>query len=105
MRRHPDVLAESCRPGIKLSDRIARQFALLDSLGSTERDTWLSRLTDVSMVSDGAIPFRDNIDVAHGYGVRSIAEPGGSLRSTEILQACKDNRITLTQTGIRLFRH
>jgi phosphoribosylaminoimidazolecarboxamide formyltransferase/IMP cyclohydrolase len=56
-------------------------------------------------VSDGAIPFRDNIDVARGYGVRSIAEPGGSLRSTEIIQACKDNGITLTQTGIRLFRH
>ncbi|TCN33549.1 phosphoribosylaminoimidazolecarboxamide formyltransferase/IMP cyclohydrolase [Kribbella orskensis] len=105
LRRHPEVLAETCRPGIKLSDRIARQLALLDSLGSTERDAWLSHLTDVSMVSDGAIPFRDNIDVAHGYGVRSIAEPGGSLRSTEIIQACKDNGITLTQTGIRLFRH
>jgi phosphoribosylaminoimidazolecarboxamide formyltransferase / IMP cyclohydrolase len=62
-------------------------------------------LTDVAMVSDGAIPFVDNIVEAHRHGVRYLAEPGGSIRSGEVAAACAELGISLWQTGVRLFRH
>ncbi len=62
-------------------------------------------LTDVAMVSDGAIPFLDNIAEAHRHGVRWLAEPGGSMRSAEVAAACAELGISLSQTGVRLFRH
>lgn len=107
LRRHPDLLAESSRPGLRLSDRIALQIAYLETrrLTSADREAWLSQLTDVAMVSDGAIPFRDNIEVARCHGVRFLAEPGGSIRSDDVAQACQEHDIALARTGVRLFRH
>jgi phosphoribosylaminoimidazolecarboxamide formyltransferase / IMP cyclohydrolase len=70
---------------------------------------WVRRstqaLTDVSMVSDGALPFVDNVEEAHRYGVAHIAEPGGSIRSGEVAEACAARGITWSATGVRLFRH
>ncbi|WP_329006057.1 5-aminoimidazole-4-carboxamide ribonucleotide transformylase [Kribbella sp. NBC_00709] len=71
---------------------------------------WWSRrsdepLTGVSMVSDGALPFTDNVEEAHRHGVTHIAEPGGSIRSAEVAAACAELGITWSATGVRLFRH
>jgi phosphoribosylaminoimidazolecarboxamide formyltransferase/IMP cyclohydrolase len=62
-------------------------------------------LDGVSLASDGALPFTDNITEAAPFGVRHIAEPGGSSRSPEIADAAGRHGITLTRTGLRLFRH
>ena len=62
-------------------------------------------LADVSMVSDGALPFVDNVEEAHRYGVAHIAEPGGSIRSDEVAAACAVRGISWSPTGVRLFRH
>ena len=62
-------------------------------------------LDHVTMVSDGFLPFRDNVDVAREYGVRHIVEPGGSTRTPDVRAACREHGITLVHTGIRLFRH
>jgi phosphoribosylaminoimidazolecarboxamide formyltransferase/IMP cyclohydrolase len=62
-------------------------------------------LTGVSMVSDGALPFVDNVEEAHLHGVTHIAEPGGSIRSDEVAAACAAHGITWSRTGVRLFRH
>ena len=74
-------------------------------LPPAERDAWLGRLDQVSLASDGALPFRDNVDHARRHGVRFIAEPGGSVRSSEVLAACRGHGIAIAQTGLRLFRH
>ncbi|MUL48610.1 hypothetical protein FZI85_26760 [Mycobacterium sp. CBMA293] len=42
------------------------------------REAWDRQLTGLTMVSDGYIPFRDNIDVAAAAGVSCVVEPGGS---------------------------
>jgi phosphoribosylaminoimidazolecarboxamide formyltransferase/IMP cyclohydrolase len=62
-------------------------------------------LDGVSLASDGALPFTDNITEAARFGVRHIAEPGGSTRSDEIAEAAGRLGIALTRTGLRLFRH
>ncbi|ADB33906.1 IMP cyclohydrolase [Kribbella flavida DSM 17836] len=102
LRRHPSVVPD---PGLPLSARQAAHLAAVDRLCPADRTPWLAGLTDVAMVSDGAIPFADNIDEAARHGVRTLAEPGGSLRTPEVVAACAAHGITATQTGVRLFHH
>lgn len=57
------------------------------------------------MVSDGFFPFRDGVDAALQEGITAIAEPGGSLRDGEVIQACNERGAALVFTGERSFRH
>lgn len=90
---------------LPLSARINHQLSEVQRLSPADRAAWLTRLTDVAMTSDGAIPFADNIEEAARHGVRHLAEPGGSIRSPEVAAACSALGITLSQTGVRLFHH
>ncbi|MCU1639891.1 MAG: putative 5-aminoimidazole-4-carboxamide ribonucleotide formyltransferase [Nocardia sp.] len=70
-----------------------------------ERSSWAQRFEDITLVSDGYLPFRDNIDAAAEFGVRTVVEPGGALQADTIAEACREYRITLARTGVRLFHH
>jgi phosphoribosylaminoimidazolecarboxamide formyltransferase/IMP cyclohydrolase len=104
LRRHPQVRGLPRDSITRVQDRINQQILYLDG-EPIDRRAWLDRLDHVSFVSDGAIPFRDNIDHAQQHGVRYIAEPGGSIRSADVLAACQEHGIALAHTGIRLFHH
>ncbi|MEV4078051.1 hypothetical protein ACGFJC_40070 [Nonomuraea fuscirosea] len=54
----------------------------------------------MAFVSAGALPIRDNVDHASRHGVRYIAEPGGSIRSAEVHDACRERQIALARTGL-----
>ena len=125
MGRHPKVLGLRFRDEVKRQQRInwrvryiegdltrleqeAFEADLLERpepLTAAERRAWIERLDEVSMVSDGFIPFRDNIDHAQRHGVRYIAQPGGSSRDDEVAQACREYGIAMAHTGVRLFHH
>jgi phosphoribosylaminoimidazolecarboxamide formyltransferase / IMP cyclohydrolase len=112
LRRHPTVRAAHDPADAKIQDRVNRQISYLDGdliqpppLTRAERQDWLGRLDHVSMASDGALPFRDNVDHARRHGVRYIAEPGGAARAGDVLAACLEHDIALAHTGIRLFQH
>lgn len=76
-----------------------------EPLSAEERADWLKTMNGVSLVSDGFIPFRDNIDHASRHGVSFVAEPGGSNRSKDVKEACEEYGMTLVHTGLRLFHH
>ncbi len=57
------------------------------------------------MASDAYSPFRDNIDVAAGYGIRAVIQPGGSRRDAEVIAAADEHGMAMVLTGIRHFRH
>ena len=125
LRRHPKVLGLRFQPQVKRQDRInwrvryiegdltsyeagALREALLgqlEPLSEREKQDYLGQVTGVSLVSDGFIPFRDNIDHAQRHGVKFIAQPGGSTRDAEIEQACRDYGIAMVHTHIRAFHH
>jgi phosphoribosylaminoimidazolecarboxamide formyltransferase/IMP cyclohydrolase len=69
------------------------------------REEWAARLTGVTLVSDGYLPFRDNVEHAAAAGVTAIVEPGGSARTGEVAASAAAHGITHVQTGLRLFRH
>jgi AICAR transformylase/IMP cyclohydrolase PurH len=126
LRRHPAVRSLSFAEGTRLQDRINWQIRFIDGdltddeqrrlgealteppgmvLTAAERRRWRDRLSGVSFASDGALPFRDNVDHARKHGVGYIAEPGGSIRSGEVERACQEHGIVLARTELRLFHH
>lgn len=57
------------------------------------------------MASDAFFPFRDTVDQAAEYGVKSIIQPGGSMRDQEAIDAANEHGIAMVFTGVRHFRH
>lgn len=57
------------------------------------------------LASDAFFPFRDNIDAIAKAGIRAIIQPGGSMRDSEVIQACDEYDISMVFTGSRCFRH
>jgi phosphoribosylaminoimidazolecarboxamide formyltransferase / IMP cyclohydrolase len=125
LRRHPAVRELDFRAGVRRQDRVNWQVRFIEGdMTAEERDRfraalttpaaeltdarrreWARGLDDVAFASDGALPFRDNVDHAARHGVRWIAEPGGSIRSADVAEACREHGITLVHTRLRLFRH
>ena len=62
-------------------------------------------LSGCVMSSDGFFPFRDSLDFANKIGVKAIAEPGGSIRDKEVIEASNEYGIALIFTHTRHFRH
>lgn len=62
-------------------------------------------LAGAVVVSDGFLPFPDNVDVCARHGVRLIVQPGGSLRDPQIIERADECGIAMVFTGIRHFRH
>ena len=125
LRRHPKVQNLRFRPGLKRQERVNWRVRYIEGdmaaseqaafaaamaepaspLSDEDRTAWLAQPADVSMASDGFIPFRDNVDHAQRHGVRFIAQPGGSARDAEVVDACREYGIAMAHTSVRLFHH
>ena len=57
------------------------------------------------MASDAFLPFRDNLEVAAGYGICAVIQPGGSKRDAEVIAAADEHGMAMVFTGMRHFRH
>jgi phosphoribosylaminoimidazolecarboxamide formyltransferase/IMP cyclohydrolase len=57
------------------------------------------------MASDAFFPFPDGIIAAAGFGIRSVIQPGGSVKDAEVIAAADELGIAMVLTGIRHFRH
>ena len=64
-----------------------------------------SSLKGAVMVSDGFFPFRDGVEVGLREGVTAVAQPGGSIRDREVIEACNEYSAAMVFTGERSFRH
>jgi phosphoribosylaminoimidazolecarboxamide formyltransferase/IMP cyclohydrolase len=58
-----------------------------------------------AMASDAFFPFPDGIIAAAGFGIRSVIQPGGSVKDAEVIAAADELGIAMVLTGIRHFRH
>jgi phosphoribosylaminoimidazolecarboxamide formyltransferase/IMP cyclohydrolase len=58
-----------------------------------------------SMASDAYMPFADNVELAAEGGVAAIAQPGGSIRDEEVIEAADRLSIAMVFTGVRHFKH
>lgn len=88
-------------------DDIWRQFFKEQprKLSYEEKREYLSKLTGVSLGSDAFFPFGDNIVRARRSGASYVAQPGGSVRDTDVINQCDEYGMVMAFTGMRLFHH
>jgi len=74
-------------------------------LTPNEKSEFVRELSNVSISSDAFFPFRDSIDHAAKYGVKYVAQAGGSVADAEVIDACDGYDMVMAFTGLRLFHH
>ncbi len=57
------------------------------------------------MASDAFFPFADCVEIAYNAGIRSVVQPGGSIRDKDSVNYCDANGMSMVLTGVRHFKH
>jgi phosphoribosylaminoimidazolecarboxamide formyltransferase/IMP cyclohydrolase len=76
-----------------------------EPLTAQEKKAWIATQSGVTVGSDAFFPFGDNIERARKSGVAYVAEPGGSIRDDNVIQAANKYNMVMAFTGMRLFHH
>ena len=64
-----------------------------------------SKIKNSVAASDAFFPFADGINTLINAGIKTIIQPGGSIRDQEVIDAANRLGISMLFTGHRLFRH
>ena len=64
-----------------------------------------SKIKNSIAASDAFFPFADGINALIKAGVKTIIQPGGSIRDKEVINAANKAKIKMFFTGIRHFKH
>lgn len=97
------VLAKNkqlCASGIGQTSRVDALRQAIAKAGSFGFD-----LNGAVMASDAFFPFPDCVEIADKAGIRSVVQPGGSVKDKESIDYCIANDMTMVLTGIRHFKH
>ena len=62
-------------------------------------------LNGAILASDAFFPFSDCVEIAGEAGIKTIIQPGGSVRDQESIDACNKLGIAMVFTGFRHFKH
>ena len=57
------------------------------------------------MASDAFFPFPDCVEIADKVGVKSVIQPGGSIKDQLSIDYCNEHNISMVMTGTRHFKH
>ena len=63
------------------------------------------QLINSTAASDAFFPFADGIKTLINAGVKTIVQPGGSIRDEEVIKEANRAKIKMIFTGIRHFNH
>ena len=85
----------------------AGQMSRLDSarIASIKAEAAKLTLENTVVASDAFFPFRDGLDVVVDAGATCVAQPGGSMRDQEVIDAANERGVAMVFTGVRHFRH
>ena len=57
------------------------------------------------MASDAFFPFPDCVEIGYKSGIKSVIQPGGSIKDQLTIDYCNKHQISMVLTGIRHFKH
>ncbi|MDN3618705.1 MULTISPECIES: bifunctional phosphoribosylaminoimidazolecarboxamide formyltransferase/IMP cyclohydrolase [Polaribacter] len=57
------------------------------------------------MASDAFFPFPDCVEIADNAGIKSVIQPGGSIKDQLSIDYCNENNLSMVMTGTRHFKH
>ncbi len=85
----------------------AGQVSRIDSvkIASMKAKEFNFDLNDAVAASDAFFPFADGVLEIAKCGIKSIIQPGGSVRDNEAIEAANENNISMVFTGKRHFKH
>lgn len=62
-------------------------------------------LAGAVMASDAFFPFPDCVEIANAEGIKSVIQPGGSIKDQLSIDYCDQEGMNMVFTGIRHFKH
>ncbi len=62
-------------------------------------------LNGAVMASDAFFPFPDCVEIANNEGIKSVIQPGGSIRDKLSVEFCDSHHMSMVVTGFRHFKH
>lgn len=62
-------------------------------------------LDNAVMASDAFFPFPDCVEIAFRAGIRSVIQPGGSIKDDLSIAYCNESGMSMYTTGVRHFKH
>jgi phosphoribosylaminoimidazolecarboxamide formyltransferase/IMP cyclohydrolase len=62
-------------------------------------------LEGAAMASDAFFPFPDCVEIAFNAGIRSVVQPGGSIKDQLSIDFCDEHDVAMVFTGVRHFKH
>ena len=72
----------------------------------TELDNFIKQqLGRAVLISDAFFPFPDSIELAAAAGIRTVVQPGGSIRDKQVTRRASELGVALIMSGIRHFKH
>ena len=85
----------------------AKEFIKQDFKGKKEdfEAFYNEEIKDAILISDAFFPFPDNVELAAEKGIKTIVQPGGSIRDKSIIETCNKLGVSMIFTGIRHFKH
>ncbi len=79
----------------------SRIWALKNALSNnSDKD-----FTGAVLASDAFFPFDDCVRLANEYNIKSIVQPGGSIKDKDSIDACDELGINMVFTKVRHFKH
>tara|TARA_R110001592_G_scaffold59913_11_gene182126 strand:+ start:186 stop:1712 length:1527 start_codon:yes stop_codon:yes gene_type:complete len=57
------------------------------------------------MASDAFFPFPDCVEIADNAGIKSVIQPGGSIKDQLSIDYCNAHNLSMVMTGTRHFKH
>ncbi|NND14745.1 MAG: bifunctional phosphoribosylaminoimidazolecarboxamide formyltransferase/IMP cyclohydrolase [Eudoraea sp.] len=97
------VLAKNkqlCASGTGQTSRVDALNQAIQKAGTFKFD-----LQDAVMASDAFFPFPDCVEIAHKSGIKSVIQPGGSIKDQLSVDYCNENGLSMVMTGTRHFKH
>lgn len=97
------VLAKNkqlCASGVGQTSRVDALKQAIEKAKSFDFD-----LNGAVMASDAFFPFNDCLEIAAEAGIKSVIQPGGSLRDQESIDMANEKNMSMVTTGIRHFKH
>ena len=97
------VLAKNkqlCASGTGQTSRVDALKQAIEKANSFNFD-----LKGAVMASDAFFPFPDCVEIADNAGIKSVIQPGGSIKDELSITYCDENNMAMVFTGIRHFKH
>jgi len=97
------VLAKNkqlCASGTGQTSRIDALKQAIEKANSFDFD-----LKNAVMASDAFFPFADSVEIANQAGIRSVIQPGGSIKDEDSIAYCDKEKMAMVFTGTRHFKH